>query len=69
MVKWGPLPETRDMWILWGGPGGDLVLFHGDTAKPESPWCSIRHSSASGTYGTLAEAEKAVNAFVKAGIT
>jgi hypothetical protein len=69
ITKWGPLPDTPDMWILWGGPGDHLELFTGDPAKMGSTGRRIRHSAASGLYCTVTEAEKAVNAFVAAGIT
>lgn len=63
ITKWGPLPGTWDMWILWGGPGDYLELFTGDPAVLNSRGRRIRHPSASGTYGTLAAAEKAVMRF------
>lgn len=69
ITKWGPLPDTADMWILWGGPGDVLELFTGDPSKMGSHGRRIQHDTASGTYATVAQAEKAVNAFVQAGIT
>ena len=57
------------MWILWDGPGSGLYMHASDPDKPGSAAVRIRHASASGTYATVAQAEKAVNAFVQAGIT
>jgi hypothetical protein len=68
MTKWGPLPGTRDMWILWGGPGDGLELYVRTEENPAGASQRIRHPTASGTYGSLAEAEKAVNAFVRIGL-
>lgn len=65
MVRWGPLPETADLFLFWGGPGDGLYLENGS----DGPQQRIMHDSASGIYGTVAEAEKAVMAFVQAGIT
>ena len=71
MTMWGPLLGTEDMWILWDGPGAGLYLHAADPSKGGNGnlGIRIRHASASGTYGTAAQAEKAVNAFVQAGIT
>lgn len=66
ITSWGPLPDTADMHVQWDGPGTGLYLY---ASNPESgnPGMRIRHPSASGTYDTLRDAEKAVNAFVAAG--
>ncbi len=64
MTKWGPLPDTRDMWILWGGPGDGLFLVMGD--GKDGSFKRIGHHTASGVYASLDEAEKAVSAFVRA---
>jgi hypothetical protein len=71
MTKWGPLPDTEDMWIFWGGPGDGLEMFARDPSASTIAQGGrrIQHPTASGTYATLAAAEKAVNAFVAAGIT
>jgi len=66
ITKWGPLPGTGDMHILWDGPGCGLHLYASD---PERGGLGqrIRHPSASGTYDVLREAQRAVDAFVAAG--
>jgi hypothetical protein len=69
LTKWGPLPNTDDMWIMWNGPGEGLYLWPQDPAKRgQLHTCiRIRHESASGTYATVREAERAVTAFVASG--
>jgi hypothetical protein len=67
-VKWGPLPHTRDMWILWGGPGDGLLLCASDPGKPGCSLKRIEHPTASGNYGKLDDAEKAVMAFIREGL-
>lgn len=67
MTKWGPLPGTRDMWILWGGPGDGLEMYASDPSTStiaQGGGRPIRHPSASGTYDTVDAAEKAVMAFI-----
>ena len=61
MTEWGPLPDTTSLYLFWGGPGDGLYLKSGNVER------RIHHASASGTYDTLRDAEKAVNAFVAAG--
>lgn len=66
ITSWGPLPGTEDLHVMWDGPGSGLFLAKGDPGAVElrKP---IRHPSASGTYQTLREAEKAASAFAAAG--
>jgi hypothetical protein len=68
MVKWGPLPGTRDMWIFWEGPGAGLRLYARDSDKTDSIGRGIEHPTASSTYVKLADAEKAVMAFIREGL-
>lgn len=68
MTKWGPLPETRDMWIVWDGPGTGLQLYARDPDKPGVLSKRIEHPSASAVYDTVDAAENAVNAFIRAGL-
>ena len=68
MTMWGPLPDTADMWILWSGPGDGLELFVGNPGKQGAIGKRIRHLAAGDIYLTVAEAEKAVNAFIQAGL-
>lgn len=63
ITRWGPLPETADLFLLWDGPDGGIYLLKGENG----PHLPVRHPSASGTYATLLEAERAVEAFVAAG--
>jgi|SRR5215475_8519214 len=65
---WGPLPWTRDMHIMWCGPGDYLQMFATDPLAPQSEAVGqrIRHPSASGEYQTVAEAQRAVDAFIAA---
>lgn len=67
ITKWGPLPGTDDMWIMWDGPGTGLTAYARDPEKPGAVGQPVRHPTASGTYSTVAEAEKAVAAFAAAG--
>jgi hypothetical protein len=62
MTRWGPLPETKDLYLFWGGPGSGIYLEHGQDG-PQQP---VRHASASGTYDTAKQAQRAVEAFVSA---
>ena len=64
LTYWGPLPETRDMHVMWDGPGSGLRMYVTDPTRPGAMGQPIRHPSASGTFATVREAEKAVNAFV-----
>lgn len=67
MTSWGPLPDTEDMHVMWDGPGSGLYLYAADPGSGSALPMRIRHASASGTYGTVREAERAVRAFVAAG--
>jgi hypothetical protein len=68
ITYWGPLPGTAAMHIMWDGPGSGLFLYGGDPSAAGTPQGRrIEHPSASGTYATAREAEKAVAAFVAAG--
>jgi hypothetical protein len=62
MTKWGPLPGTGDMWIMWDGPGAGLYLHATDPCKPSQVAAGIRvrHPAASGDYDTVRSAEAAV---------
>ena len=66
ITKWGPLPSTADMWIMWDGPGCGLWAYAKDPEKRGSLGTRIKHPSASGKYDTVREAEKAIAAFVAA---
>lgn len=63
MTRWGPLPETADLFLFWGGPGDGLFMVQGESG---SSWKRIEHLSASGTYDTVKHAQGAVDAFVAA---
>lgn len=69
IVKWGPLPGTGDMWVMWDGPGAQLFAYASDPDRHGSLGQRIRHPSANGHYATVAQAEAAVFAFVEAGKT
>ena len=63
MTRWGPLPDTTDLFLFWDGPGAGIYLEKGaggDQAR-------VRHPSAAGTYDTARQAQAAVDAFVEAG--
>jgi hypothetical protein len=62
MTRWGPLPDTEDLFLFWGGPGSGICLEYGQDG-PQQP---VRHPSASGTYATVKEAQRAVEAFTRA---
>lgn len=68
ITRWGPLPGTGDMHVLWDGPGCGLFLYARDPERTRALGSPIRHPSASGRYQTVKEAEKAVQAFVAAGL-
>lgn len=71
ITKWGPLPGTRDMWILWAGPGSGLEVYARDPGTgpaSENLGVPVRHPAANGHYDTVADAEKAVHAFIRAGV-
>ena len=63
MTRWGPLPETEDLYLFWDGPGSGIYLEHGI----DGDQIHVRHASASGTYDTPKQAQRAVDAFVAAG--
>jgi len=62
MTRWGPLPGTTDLFLSWG-PGDGIYLHKG----ADGPQKRVRHESASGTYGTAKQAQRAVDAFIAAG--
>lgn len=62
MTRWGPLPETTDLFLFWGGPGDGLFMVKGENGAHQR----CRHPSASSTYDTTKQAQGAVNAFVAA---
>lgn len=66
LTTWGPLPGTAVMHILWPGPGSGLFLVIGQPDTAGVPMTRIEHASASGSYGTRAEARSAVHAFIAA---
>jgi hypothetical protein len=67
MCYWGPLPDTRETFVSWDGPGSGLYLNASDPATATLPGLRIRHASACATYATTKEAEKALAAFIAAG--
>ena len=67
ITAWGPLPDTADMHVQWDGPGSGLYLYPCEPSRATMPGQRIRHASASGTYATMREAERAVHAFAAAG--
>lgn len=66
-TSWGPLPDTEDAHIMWDGPGSGLY-FYPRYSDITAPHMRIRHETANGTYDTLKQAEKAVYAFIEAGL-
>jgi hypothetical protein len=67
ITYWGPLPGTADMHVQWDGPGSGLYLYAGNPETAVVPGVPVRHESASGTFGTLREAEHALARFIAAG--
>jgi hypothetical protein len=62
LTLWGPLPETTDFYLMWGGPGSRLRL----AIRPlsvDGTSTTIEHPTANGTYDTRREAAAAVAAF------
>lgn len=57
MTRWGPLPETADLFLFWGGPGDGLYMTKGE----DGPHRQVGHGAA---YGTAKQAQGAVDAFV-----
>lgn len=62
MTRWGPLPDTADLFLFWGGPGDGLFLSKGENG----PQKRIKHHTAAGIYATVRDAQHAVDAFVAA---
>ena len=62
MTRWGPLPETADLFLFWGGPGDGLYMTKGE----DGPHKRVEHRAASGTYDTVKRAQGAVDAFIAA---
>jgi hypothetical protein len=67
ITYWGPLPDTRETFIQWDGPGSGLYLYASNPEYARDVGLRIRHRLASGEYRTLRDAERAVRAFVAAG--
>ncbi len=57
------LPDSA-LEVMWIGPGGGLHI--GTPRRPGGITTPIRHPSADGTYNTLKEAQKALDAFIAA---
>jgi hypothetical protein len=62
MFRWGPLPDTTDLFLFWGGPGDGLHLTKGENG----PHKRVTHHTASGIHATVQDAQQAVDAFVAA---
>ena len=65
LTLFGPLPEARDFYLMWNGPGGRLNL----AIRPfdsDGSLVSIEHITANNTYNTRAEARAAAKAFTEA---
>jgi hypothetical protein len=68
ITYWGPLPETDSVFVQWDGPGSGLYLYSGNPQEARMPGVRVNAPSAArGTFATLAEAEKALAAFIEAG--
>ena len=65
LVCFGPLPETRDCFLVWLGSGGRLYLGVNPFSSSGS-LTPIHHPTANGVYETLAETRAAAAAFVAA---
>jgi hypothetical protein len=68
ITYWGPLPGTSDAHVQWDGPGSGLYFYPSDPSGGTSLPLRIRHASAAGTYQTVRDAERAVRAFLAAGL-
>ena len=62
LVCFGPLPETRTMFLVWLGSGSHLFLGV-NPFSPDGTLTPILHPTANGVYDTLAEARAAADAF------
>lgn len=62
---WGPLPDTRDYYLMWTGLGGRLYLAIRPFA-PDGAMVLIDHPAADGAYDTRRDAARAVAAFMAA---
>lgn len=65
---WGPLPGTRDMHIMWPGPGCGLEACATDPSKPGAVTMRVRHHTAASAYDTPRQARDAAEAFIAAGL-
>lgn len=65
LTLFGPLPDTRDWYLMWPGPGARLSLairpfeVSGTTTR-------VDHPTANGVYDNRKDAREAANAFVVA---
>jgi hypothetical protein len=66
ITKWGPLPGTADMHIMWDGPGSPLYLHATDPERSQVPGRRIEHPAACSTYQTVRAADRAVQALAAA---
>jgi len=64
MQKWGPLPDTDHLFLVWDGPGGHVYLT--DDRKPAVAGLPVRHPSLRGTFDSLRDVERGVSEFVAA---
>jgi hypothetical protein len=64
---WGPVPGTSRIYFTWDGPGSGIYAYVGDPQTQGPIGHRVQHPAADGTYGTLKEAQKAVDAFVEIG--
>lgn len=66
ITVFGPLPESS-CYLMWDGPGSGLYFCAGDPEQAGTMRRRIAHESAGSTYQTVAQAERAANAFAAAG--
>jgi hypothetical protein len=62
---WGPLPDTRDYYLLWPGVGSRLYLAIRPTS-PDGLMTTVDHPSADASYMTRKDADAAVARFMAA---
>lgn len=65
---WGPIPGTRDAHLMWDGPGDGLMYYPRNPAEAGAAGLTVRHGAVSGTYQTLAQADRMARRFIAIGL-
>jgi hypothetical protein len=70
ITTWGPLPGTRDAYLMWEPSGGGLTFYARDPSASQSPGMPVRGALAelAKTATTVQQADRIVRRWIGAGI-